>query len=69
MQAHAVENNEGFHVADCDYCAALLDLMDIVQLKWEFLPEKDLPKGFIMIKNEPYVSIFTLAKLIDSLIS
>ena len=69
MQQHAKENDEGFHRENCEYCAGILDLMDILQLKWEFTAEKDLPKGFKTIKNEPYVSIFTLAKLVDSLIS
>jgi len=69
MKPHAVENDEGFHRADCEYCAGILDFMDLVQLKWEFTAEKDLPKGFKIIKNEPFVSVFTLAKLIDSLIS
>ena len=69
MQQHVKVNDEGFHRENCEYCAGILDLMDILQLKWEFMAEKDLPKGFKIIKNEPHVSILTLAKLADSLIS
>lgn len=69
MQPHALDDGDGFHMEDCDYCAGLLDLNDIIQLKWENVQETDLPDGIRIVNNVPHVSVITLAKMIDELIS
>ena len=69
MRPHALQNDEGFHRDSCDYCAGLLDLVDLLQLKWENVQEKELPKGIVIANNVPHVSVITLSQIIDGLIS
>ena len=69
MRPHALQNDEGFHRNDCDYCAGLLDLVDLIQLKWENVQETELPEGIVIANNVPHVSVITLSQIIDELIS
>jgi hypothetical protein len=69
MQPHALNNEEGFHTNNCDYCAGLLDLVDLLQLKYENVTDKELPEGIKIINNVPYISVITLSKVVDELIS